>query len=45
MMTTVQPYAKRGSCSLLKGTTKHLHGHKHNPRHTARAFIVPIVRP
>lgn len=33
---------ERGSCLLQRGTTKRLQKHKHNPRHTARAFIVPI---
>lgn len=26
-----------------EGTTKHPYEHKHNPRYTAGAFIVPIV--
>ena len=25
------------------GTTKHHYEHKHNPRHTAQAFSVPII--
>jgi len=33
---------KRGLDLLQRGTTKHLQTHKHNPRYTARAFIVPI---
>ena len=43
--TRRQPFSskkKRGSSLLQRGTTKHPQTHKHNPRHTARAFIVPI---
>ena len=42
-MTKILPKKETWVHLRVEGTTKYPYTHKHNPRHTARAFIVPIA--